>query len=51
MCSTNVTRILSRVQGFEHLRGSIFPARLMENFSDLPGVKTEKVYEYDTGKG
>ena len=51
MCSTNVTRILSRVQGFEHLRGSIFPARLMKNFSDLPGVKTEKVYEYDTGKG
>lgn len=51
MCSTNVTRILGNVQGFEHLRGSIFPARLMKNFADLPGVETEMVYEYDSGKG
>lgn len=51
MCSTNVTRILSRVQGFENLQGSIFPARLMKRFGELPGVKTEEVYEYDTGKG
>lgn len=51
MCSTNVTRILSNTQGFEDLSGSIFPARLMKNFGELPGVKTEKVYEYDTGKG
>ena len=51
MCSTNVTGILSKVQGFESLRGSIFPARLMKNFGELPGVKTEKVYEDDEGKG
>ncbi len=51
MCSTNVTRILANTQGFEDLSGSIFPARLMKNFGELPGVKTEKVYEYDTGKG
>jgi predicted small lipoprotein YifL len=51
MCSTNVSRILSRVQGFEGLNGSIFPARLMKSFGELPGVKTEKVYEYDKGKG
>ncbi len=50
MCSTNVTRILYNVQGFEHLRGSVFPARLMKNFGELPGVKTEQVYEYDSGK-
>lgn len=51
MCSTNVTSILSRVQGFEDMRGSIFPARLMKHFAALPGVETEEVYEYDKGKG
>lgn len=50
MCSTNVTGILSRVQGFADLRGSVFPARLMKNFGELPGVKTEEVFEYDKGK-
>jgi hypothetical protein len=51
MCSTNVTSILSRVQGFEDMRGSIFPALLMKHFAALPGVETEEVYEYDKGKG
>jgi hypothetical protein len=51
MCSTNVTHILRRVSGFEHLKGSAFPAKLMERFAELPGVETEKVFEYDSHKG
>lgn len=51
MCSINISRILSGVPGLGSLRGSIFPARLMNSFGEMPGVKTEKVYEYDTGKG
>lgn len=47
MCATNVTRILAKTQGFEHMGGSIFPARLMKNFADMPGVKTDEVFEDD----
>lgn len=50
MCSTNVTHILRRVQGFEDMKGSAFPAKLMERFAQLPGVETEKVFEYDSHK-
>ncbi len=50
MCSTNVTQILRRVQGFESLKGSAFPAKLMQRFGELQGVKTEKVFEYDSHK-
>lgn len=50
MCSTNVTHILRRVPGFESVKGSVFPAKLMRRFGELNGVKTEKVFEYDSHK-
>ena len=50
MCATNVTTILKNVDGFEQLAGSPFPAALMKKFGELPGVKTEEVYENDKGQ-
>lgn len=50
MCAFNVTRILARVPGFEHMGGSMFPARLMEHFAAMPGVQTQEYYENDDGQ-
>ncbi len=46
-CANSVSAILSRVPGFESVRHSLFPKRLMADFAELPGVKTETIFEYD----
>jgi hypothetical protein len=48
-CSLNVSGLLVQLQGFESIERTYFPAKLMENFSHLPGVQTTKVFQDDEG--
>lgn len=49
-CSTSITTILGRLPGFESIRHTWFPNKLMESFGKLPGVKTETIYDNDPDK-
>ena len=49
-CAINTVAILNQLQGFEGIKSSYFPEKLMKNFGELNGVVTEKYYENDTGK-
>ncbi|TCS65429.1 hypothetical protein [Primorskyibacter sedentarius] len=46
-CALSITRILSQLPGFEPIRSTWFPNKLSESFAQLPGVTTERLYEYD----
>jgi hypothetical protein len=46
-CTLVTARLLSELPGFESIRPVWFPKRLMEDFGRLPGVRTEKLVEYD----
>lgn len=46
-CSTSITKILSKLPGFESVGHTWFPKKLMESFGKLPGVTTEVVYDND----
>ncbi len=47
MCASSVSAILSNIPGFEHLQHTVSPKRIMKDFASLPGVTTEKIFEYD----
>jgi hypothetical protein len=47
MCSISVTNILSKIPGFESIPHTPFPKQAMNAFAKLPGVTTDKIYEYD----
>jgi len=47
MCSISVTNILSKIPGFESIPHTPFPKQAMTAFAKLPGVTTDKIYEYD----
>ena len=49
-CAINTVAILNQLQGFEGLKSSYFPEKLMKNFGEIEGVVTGKYYENDTGK-
>jgi hypothetical protein len=49
-CATNTIDILHQLPGFEGVKSSYFPAKLMKNFGKLDGVITTKYYESDEGK-
>ena len=49
-CTLNVSGLLMQLEGFEAIRRTYFPAKLMRNFAELPGVITTKVYETDEGR-
>lgn len=46
-CSLSTTTILSRLPGFESMKTTFFPVKVMEAFAKLPGVKTRTVYDDD----
>ncbi len=50
LCSTNVSKMLQQIPGFQGLSRSLFPAKLMQSFEQLPGVETTKHYENDKGQ-
>ncbi len=47
MCSISVTNILKKIPGFESIPRTAFPKTIMKAFAKLPGVTTDKIYEYD----
>ncbi|MBE9476112.1 MAG: hypothetical protein IME92_03140 [Proteobacteria bacterium] len=49
-CATNTIAILHQLPGFEEVKFSYFPAKLMRNFDELDGVITTKYYENDEGQ-
>jgi len=46
-CSLSISRILSRTPGFESVGTSWFPARTMERFGALPGVRERQIFDDD----
>lgn len=45
-CAMSTSQLLSKLPGFEDVRPSFFPRRLMETFADK-GATFERLYEYD----
>jgi hypothetical protein len=50
MCSVNTIEILHQLPGFENLKSTYFPAKLMKRFGEIDGVTTDKYYENDEGQ-
>lgn len=48
-CSTTTSSILRQLPGFQSVKSTWYPAKLMESFAGLPGVVTDKYYENDAG--
>lgn len=49
-CTLNISGLLLQLEGFSSLKRTYFPAKLMRDFENIPGVITTKVYDNDTGK-
>ncbi|MDR6263883.1 MULTISPECIES: hypothetical protein [Rhodobacterales] len=49
-CTLNISGLLMQLEGFQAIQRTYFPAKLMRNFAELPGVTTTKVYEDDEGR-
>jgi len=49
-CAQNVSSLLRQLPGFENLKQTYFPAKLMQSFALLSGVKTTKHFENDKGQ-
>lgn len=49
-CAVNTIAILNQLPGFEHMKSTYFPAKLMRNFGAIEGVVTNKYYENDEGQ-
>jgi len=47
-CSRAISTVLSQTPGFESMSVSWFPLRTMENFAELPGVRTSQVFDDDS---
>lgn len=47
-CANSVSAVLGSLPGFETIRGTYFPLKIMRRFAELPGVKTETVYDNDS---
>jgi hypothetical protein len=47
-CALSTAAILRQLPGFESIGSTWFPNRLMENFGQLPGVQTQKIFENDS---
>jgi hypothetical protein len=50
MCANNTSSILSRTPGFQGFPVSVWPRSAVEAMARLPGVRTERIYQTDTGK-
>ena len=48
-CSASTSNLLAQLPGFENVGSHLFPKKLMTSFGKLPGVKTDKLFENDSG--
>jgi len=47
-CARSISAILSQTQGFETISQGWFPVRMMEQFGEIPGVRTDRIYDDDS---
>ncbi len=47
-CSRSISTILAQTPGFEAVSQGWFPARMMAQFENIPGVRTTRVYDDDS---
>lgn len=47
-CALSTAAILRQLPGFESVGSTWFPKRLMDDFADIPGVQTSKIFENDS---
>ncbi|MCI5110119.1 MAG: hypothetical protein MRY75_06155 [Marivita sp.] len=47
-CALSTAAILRQLPGFESVGSTWFPKRLMDDFAELPGVRTQKIFENDS---
>ncbi len=48
-CANATTGILSQIDGFEGVKQTFYPVKLMEQIESFPGVRTTRLYENDAG--
>lgn len=48
-CAQATIGILQQIPGFESIDRTFYPEKLAEQFGQLPGVRTERYYENDSG--
>jgi hypothetical protein len=49
-CAKSVTEILRGVPGFENVRSSWYPNKIMDDFAKIPGVTTRVIRDEDADK-
>lgn len=47
-CSYAISGILRQVPGWGHIRQTYFPVRTMDAFAEIPGVRSERIYDDDS---
>jgi hypothetical protein len=47
-CSLSISRVLSQTPGFESIGTNWFPARTMQRFGALPGVRETQIFDDDS---
>lgn len=47
-CSLSTSSVISGLPGFEQIQQTWYPSKLSEQFSELPGVTSRTLYEYDS---
>ena len=47
-CSLSISTILRDVPGWDHIRRSYFPVRTMNAFAEIPGVRSEQIFDDDS---
>ncbi len=47
-CALSTASILRQLPGFQSIGSTWFPKRLMDDFAELPGVQTTKIFENDS---
>lgn len=48
-CANSTSGILAQIDGFEGIKSTFYPVKLMDQFALVPGVRTDKHYENDDG--
>lgn len=48
-CTSSTSSLLRQLPGFENIGSNLFPKKLMDDFAQIPGVVTDKLYENDSG--
>ena len=46
-CAFSISRVLVATPGFEAIGTNLFPARMMQRFARLPGVRESRIYDDD----